>query len=69
MDTIPHPVTTEKTSRVRASDRALRITLKAMQDAGLPVHKVCISGGKIDIHCQAVEATATVKKDARLKEW
>lgn len=55
--------------RVRASDRALRIALKAIQDAGLPVDKVCVSGGQIEIHCGAIEGKPARKKNGGLKEW
>lgn len=55
--------------RVRASDRALRIALKAIQDAGLPVDKLLISGGQIEIHCGTVEGKPTSKKDGGLKQW
>lgn len=41
----------EKTNRVRASDHARRLALKAVIDNGLTVKKVTVTGGKIEIHC------------------
>jgi len=55
--------------RVRASETAIRAALKAIQDAGLPVEKVCVSGGQIEIHCLPVEAGSTAEKDEGLKDW
>jgi len=55
--------------RVRASERALRIALKVIQDSGLPVDKVCISGGQIEIHCGDVDVSKPKKKDGGLKQW
>jgi len=55
--------------RVRASDHAIRIALKAMQDAGLPVDKVCVKGGQIEIHCRPAEGELEPANDRGLKEW
>lgn len=62
-------VTPSSGKRVRASERALRIALKAIQDAGLPVDKVCVSGGQIEIHCGGIEEAKPKKNDGRLKQW
>lgn len=67
--TTPALVQSIGAKRVRASDRALRIALKAIQDAGLPVDKVCVSGGQIEIHCGALEEKPTRKKDGGLEKW
>lgn len=67
--TTPALVQPSAGKRVRASDHALRIALKAIQDAGLPVDKVCVSGGQIEIHCGTVAGAVTVKKDGGLKDW
>ncbi|KQS83448.1 hypothetical protein ASG58_22200 [Rhizobium sp. Leaf383] len=56
-------------SRVRASERTLRLALQAAKDAGLPVDRLCISGGKIEIHFGGVADGAPAKPDGRLKEW
>lgn len=55
--------------RVRASERALRIALKAIQDSGLPVDKVCVSGGQIEIHCRPVEGDDQPKNHGGPKDW
>lgn len=55
--------------RVRASERALRIALKAVQDAGLPVDRVSVSGGQIEIHCGGIVEGKQKKNDGRLKQW
>lgn len=59
----------QPTSRIRASERSLTIALKAMQDAGLSVDKLCISGGKIEIHCVPVVENHPAKNDGGLKDW
>lgn len=55
--------------RIRASERAFRIALKVIRDAGLPVDKVCVSGGQIEIHCSDVDGTVGKKKDDGLEQW
>ena len=61
--------TVHSVKRVRTSERAMRIALQAMKDAGLPVDKVCITGAQIEIHCGGVEQGSVDKKDGRLKQW
>lgn len=56
-------------SRVRTSEKAIRSALKAIQDAGLPVDKVCVSGGLIEIHCRSVAGDRPENKDSGLEEW
>jgi hypothetical protein len=60
---------TSDTKRVRASERALRLTLKAMKDAGIAVDKVCITGAQIEIHCGGVEEVKPQENDRRIKQW
>lgn len=55
--------------RIRASESAIRAALKAIQDAGLPVDKVCISGGQVEIHCRSVEDAKSAENDGGLKKW
>jgi hypothetical protein len=55
--------------RVRASQSAIRATLSAMKAAGVPVDKVCIIGGNVEIHCGPVEGAATAEKDGDLEQW
>ncbi|MCJ8520614.1 hypothetical protein ABID21_003502 [Pseudorhizobium tarimense] len=61
--------TSSHPKRVRASDHALRIALKAIQDAGLPVDKVCVTGAQIEIHCRPVDAEQKPANDGGLKDW
>jgi hypothetical protein len=63
-ETQPH-----EAKRVRASERALRIALKAMADAGLSVDKLCVTGAQIEIHCGVVEAKPVPKNHGGLKQW
>ncbi|MFN7093267.1 MAG: hypothetical protein ACK4P4_22280 [Allorhizobium sp.] len=63
------PTAIPKPKRIRASDHALRIALKAVQDAGLPVDKVCVTGGQIEIHCRPIDAGTEAANDRGLKEW
>jgi hypothetical protein len=55
--------------RVRASERALRIALKVVQDSGLSVEKVCVTGGQIEIHCGHVEGQQPSPDHGGLKDW
>ncbi|EHS53218.1 hypothetical protein PDO_1181 [Rhizobium sp. PDO1-076] len=63
------PISKESTRRTRASEKALRITLTAICEAGLSVDKVCVNGGQIEIHCGPIAARPSPKKDGGLKEW
>lgn len=58
-----------RSSRVRASEVAIKAALKAIQESGIPVDKVCISGGLVEIHCGQVEGAQAPKKDDGLGEW
>lgn len=55
--------------RLRASQSAIRAALSAMKASGLPVDKVCVIGGHIEIHCGHVEAGSGPEKDEGLEKW
>lgn len=55
--------------RVRASERAISAAIRAMQNAGLPVGKLLITGSQVEIYCGGVEATAAEKEDEGLGKW
>ncbi|UDF29314.1 UNVERIFIED_ORG: hypothetical protein LHK14_17645 [Roseateles sp. XES5] len=55
--------------RVRASESALRIALKVVKDSGLPVEKLCINGGQIEIHVGGVEGKPLDENDEGLEKW
>lgn len=55
--------------RVRASEHAITAALNAIKAAGLPVEKLCITGGQVEIHCTPVEAQPEEEKDWGLKKW
>ncbi|TIR97928.1 MAG: hypothetical protein E5X01_26990 [Mesorhizobium sp.] len=55
--------------RTRASQSAIRATLQALKAAGLPVDKVLVVGGQVEIHCGHVEGGSTPEKDGGLKQW
>lgn len=57
-------------SRVRASEAAIKATLKAMRENGISIARVCITGGKVEIHPGEVEAgSAPANTDGRIKPW
>ncbi|HLP70437.1 MAG TPA: hypothetical protein VK181_23265 [Rhizobium sp.] len=56
-------------TRVRASERAITAALNAIIAAGLPVEKLCISGGKVEIHVTGVEGASAPKKHKGPKDW
>jgi len=41
-----------KHSRVCASERAVAAALRAMISVALPVHKLCVVGAHVEIHCR-----------------
>jgi hypothetical protein len=49
-----------------SSQKAIRIALEAIQDAGVPVDKVCITGGQIEVHCQPIDGQQLKEKDSGL---
>ncbi len=56
-------------NRIRASEAAIKAALKAIRDTGLAVEKVCVTGGQVEIHCGAIEATIPAEKDGGLEDW
>lgn len=58
-----------ETKRLRASQSAIRATLDALRAAGVPVDKVCVIGGQVEIHCGHVEGVGASEKDGGLKQW
>jgi hypothetical protein len=66
MSAVPAPTTGR---RVRASEKAIRAALNAIQSAGLPVDKVCVSGGQVEIHCRPVEGSTSTENDGGLEDW
>lgn len=59
----------KRPSRVRASEVAIKAALKAIQEAGIPVDKVCVNGGSVEIHCGQIDGARAPEKDAGLDEW
>lgn len=60
---------TPEPKRLRASETAIRAALRAVRASGLPVDKVCVIGGHVEIHCGHVEGSAAPAKDEGLEEW
>ncbi|MGX5827403.1 hypothetical protein [Mesorhizobium sp. 43Arga] len=60
---------TPEPKRLRASEAAIRAALQALKSSGLPVDKVCVIGGQVEIHCGQVEGAATPEKDQGLEQW
>ncbi|KQS95335.1 hypothetical protein [Rhizobium sp. Leaf386] len=56
-------------TRNRVSERTLAATLKAMRDAGMSVDRVCITGGKVEIHTAPIAGETTVPDDEGLEKW
>lgn len=56
-------------SRVRASASAIKAALTALRETGIAVDKVCVSGGKVEIHCAHIEGERVDEKDGGLEEW
>lgn len=59
----------EPHKRVRASEHAVKVAIKAMKDCGLPVGKVCINGGRIEIHTAADDAVEHDEDNGGLEKW
>lgn len=55
--------------RIRASERALRVALKAIQASGLSVDKLLINGAQIEIHCAGIEGEKPDHDDGGLEKW
>ena len=63
------PAVLHQTKRVRASERAVRIALKVIQETGLPVEKLCVTGGQIEIHCGHVDEAAPSPDHGGPEDW
>lgn len=59
----------EPVKRMRASQTAISATLRALKASGVPVDKVLVVGGQVEIHCGQVEGAASTKKDRGLEQW
>lgn len=66
---VPDKVEPVRSTRVRASERAIKAALNAIRGAGLAVHKVCVTGGQVEIHCGSVEGGTTNAKGNGLEKW
>jgi hypothetical protein len=55
--------------RVRASEHALKTAIKAMKDCGLSVGKVCINGGRIEIHTAGDDGVEAEEDNGGLEKW
>lgn len=58
-----------RTTRVRASEAAIKAALKAIRETGISVEKVCVTGGQIEIHCGQVDGAEPAEKDDGLEKW
>ncbi|KFB10379.1 hypothetical protein [Nitratireductor basaltis] len=59
----------KRSKRVRASVAAIKAALTAVQETGLSVDKVCVSGGEVEIHCGGIENRKPAQNDGGLEEW
>lgn len=55
-------------TRVRTSERALRIAIKGLQEAGIPIQKICVTGSQIEIHCGSTTPTELPESNG-LEKW
>lgn len=63
------PALAQTAKRVRASERALRIALKVIQETGLPVEKLCVTGGQIEIHCGHIDEARPSPDHGGPEDW
>jgi len=61
------PAPKKSTTRLRASKNTVAMTLKALQDAGVPIAKVLIEGSRIEIVCGG--AAGALEVDDGLESW
>lgn len=61
--------TSARTSRVRASERALKIAIKAMQNSGLQVRKLVVIGAAIEVHAGAPTEINTSPDASGPEDW
>lgn len=55
--------------RIRASEHAVSAVLKALAENGLSVDKLCIEGGKVEIHVAGIEEGAPQETHTGLEKW
>jgi len=55
--------------RVRASERAIRVAIKAIHDSGLSVDRLLINGAQVEIRCASVEGERDDHDDGGLEKW
>ncbi|MCM2292268.1 hypothetical protein NAC44_08000 [Allorhizobium sp. BGMRC 0089] len=55
--------------RVRASEKAVTAALRAIRNAGLPVDRLSVSGGQVEIHISGIEPEPASQNDDGLKDW
>lgn len=63
------PLAPSEAKRTRASQSAIRAVLEALKASGVPVDKVCVIGGHVEIHCSHVEGDSAPTKDEGLEQW
>lgn len=63
------PVQSKKTTRTRTSESALRIAMKVMQDQGLTISKLIVTGGQVEIVCGIPGEDTAAERDDGLKSW
>ncbi|TPW28582.1 hypothetical protein FJU08_17415 [Martelella alba] len=63
MTTLPH------NRKQRASPATVRSYLKVAREAGLTVDKMCIDGGKVEIHFADLESPRSPIDDGDLEKW
>lgn len=63
-----HAEPTKRSTRIRASANAIKAALSAMQESGLSVDRVCVTGGKVEIHCGGVDEHQSTKNDGSVED-
>jgi hypothetical protein len=67
---LANPKTIMGSPRVRASERAVKVAIKAMQNSGLQVSKLVVVGATIEVHAVVpAEITSTATEPPGLKDW
>lgn len=61
--------TATTSTRIRASERAVTATLKAMRNAGVPVEKLRVIGGQVEIIIASVEEDEAPEHSDLIEEW
>lgn len=55
--------------RVRASEAAIRVALKAAKAEGMVVDKLCVTGGYVEIHFGGIDDKPLKENDSGLEKW